>query len=134
MPAECWVLEPLRTHELEGLYGADEVKSITSSLSSNIARSDPLWDLTTWAWNLADQSVFFTGNMVGVPMRNEPTYWMTAWWGGRKWNNEGRYIEMGCRVCGYRTARIFCFAPFRGSGPSNMELLVEAFKAFFEGR
>ena len=41
---------------------------------------------------------------------------------------------MGCRVCGYRTSRIYCFAPFSGSGPSNMELLVEAFKAFFEVR
>ena len=134
LPAECWILEPLRTHELEGLYGADEVKSMTSSLSSNIARSDPLWDLTTRAWNAADQSVFFTENMLGVPMRNEPTYWMAAWWGGKKSNNENRYIEMGCRACGYRTNRIHCFAPFSGSGPSNMDLLVEAFKAFFEVR
>ena len=105
------------------------MKSITSSLSSNLARTDPLWDLT-----LADQSVFFTETMIGMTMRNEPTYWMAAWWGGKKWNNENRYIEMGCRVCGYRTNRIHCFAPFSGSGPSNMDLLVEVFKAFFNVR
>ena len=114
--------------------GAEEVKSITSSLSSNIARNDPMWDLTNRAWTLADQHVFFTENMLGVHMRNEPTYWFAAWWGGKKWNNESRYIEMGCRVCGYRTSRIYCFAPFSGSGPSNMDLLVEVFKAFFEVR
>jgi hypothetical protein len=134
LPDECWFLEPLRRHELDGLMGADEVKSITSSLSSNCARADPLWDLTNRAWTLADQSVFFTESMLGVPMRNEPTYWMAAWWGGKRSNNENRYIEMGCRVCGYRTRRIHCFAPFNGSGPSNMDLLVEAFKAFFNIR
>ena len=91
-------------------------------------------DLTNRAWTLADQSVFFTESMLGVPMRNEPTYWIAAWRGGKKSNNENRYIELGCRVCGYRTRRIHCFAPFHGSGPNNMDLLVEVFKAFFNIR
>jgi hypothetical protein len=134
LPDECWFLEPLRMHELESLLGGEEVKSITNSIGSHVNPGEPMWDLTTFAYQLADRSVFFTEPMLKMPVRPEPTYWFTAYWGGKKSTSEYRWIEMGCRVCGYRTNRIHLYAPSIGEGQSNMDILTEAFRAFFHVR
>jgi len=123
VPDAVWFWSPLRTQEVTELYTGDEVGVIMISLGANCK---DLGTLTRYAVAVADRSAFFAGSTRDSCLLEEPTYWFKARWGGR-FDGDARYMQIGCKVCGWRTGRMYPYAD--NNGKRQLKVMLKAFFA-----
>jgi hypothetical protein len=129
LPDWCWRRGELQRHDLAELYLPEEIKSVTHSVSANVHHG-PLYDSTSNAWIMADRQppLFFNRQTIMGADERSARIWFKANWTG-KTGSQNRWMQFGCRDCGFRTEQIYPHVTRRGE--EGMDLLTRACVAFF---